>query len=87
MGKAFMKCDATMVLLRDEMHGRLLLRFCSLHEELGGPTGYLGSFAGLWLSNRRYFGKVNRVGVHTVLHPQVGEAQNHYRVGGVGGGS
>ena len=70
--RAFMKSAATMVLLRDETHGRLLLRFATCTKNLG-PTGYLGSPAGLWLPNRREFGKGNRAGAQTVLHLQVGE--------------
>ena len=73
---------ATMVLLRDDRHGRLLNMFAARTWNLELRRGTLGVV--------RDYGSptvVNRAGVQTALHSQVGEAPNHDRVEGARGGS
>ena len=57
--KACMQSVATMVSLRDERHGRLLLWFADCTRNLEVRRGTFWSLAGLCLSNRREFGKGN----------------------------
>ena len=81
-----MNSVANMVVLRDERHGRLLLRFAACTRNLEVRRGTLGVARGYGSPATVNLGKGNRAGVHTVLHSQVGEAPNHDRVGGAGGG-
>jgi hypothetical protein len=90
MDREFMKSAATMVLLRDERHGRLLLRFATCTRDLEVRRGTLGALRDYGSPAAENSVKCNRAGVHIVLRSQVGEAPNHPnhdRVGGAGGGS
>ena len=78
--KDFIKSAATMVLLRDE-------RFATCTKDLEVRCGTAGAMRDYGSPTAENLVKGNAAGAHSVLHSQVGEAPNHDRVEGAGGGS
>ena len=81
-----MKSVATMVLLRDDRHGILLLRFVACTRNLEVRRGTLGVMRDYGSPTAENLVKKVSAGVQPALNSQVGEVPNHDRVGGAGGG-